>query len=219
MRPAPPPQQPDNPVYVQLQSQLTSTINDQRSTQSQIAALRQQMSDYQRKISVAPQVEKEYRELSRDYQNAQAKYQEIRAKQMEAQVAQNLESDRKGERFTLIEPPLPPEKPVSPNRLAISIVGVLLTLALAVGVVALLETLDATVRGRKDLTLLLREAPLALVPLIGTEREARADRMRLRYALGAVRGGRSLGIAGGALSLQARRCAAGSRCYASSVCE
>ena len=46
-----------------------------------------------------------FRELSRDYDNARLKYQEIRAKQMEAQTAQNLETDRKGERFTLIEPP------------------------------------------------------------------------------------------------------------------
>ena len=42
---------------------------------------------------------------------------------MEAQLAQNLETNRKGERFTLIEPPLPPEEPVSPNRLAVLIIG------------------------------------------------------------------------------------------------
>ena len=50
------------------------------------------------------------------------KYQEILSKQTEAQVAQNLEAERKGEKFTLIEPPQPPEKPVSPNsRLLIMI--------------------------------------------------------------------------------------------------
>jgi succinoglycan biosynthesis transport protein ExoP len=49
--------------------------------------------------------------------SAQLKYQEIRAKQTEVQVSQNLETEHKGERFTMIEPPLPPEKPVSPNRL------------------------------------------------------------------------------------------------------
>jgi hypothetical protein len=105
---------------------------------------------------------------------------------MEAQVAQNLEAGRKGERFSLIEPPLPPEEPVSPNRVAIWIVGVILSLALAVGMVALLETVDATVRNRKDLIKLLSEAPLALIPSIPTEADLRATKRRWRYATGAA---------------------------------
>ena len=64
---------------------------------------------------MSPQIEKQYRELSRDYENARAKYQEIRAKQMEAQTAQNLETDRKGERFTLIEPPTDARKARQPE--------------------------------------------------------------------------------------------------------
>jgi uncharacterized protein involved in exopolysaccharide biosynthesis len=178
--------QADNPAYIQLQAQLSATKNDQQGTSQQIVKLKQQLADYQRKIALSPQVEKEYRELARDYANSQTKYQELRSKQMEAQVAQNLESDRKGERFTLIEPPLPPEEPVSPNRLLIAAVGFLLSCGLAAGAVALLEALDATIRGRDDLLSLLSEAPLILVPTIGTASDARIGRQRVRYALGAV---------------------------------
>ena len=178
--------QPDNPAYIQLQAQLSATKNDIEGTESQVAQLKKQLNDYQRKISMSPQVEKEYRELARDYQNSQAKYQELRAKQMEAQVAQNLEADRKGERFTLIEPPMPPEEPVSPNRLLIWLIGVVLSAGLAVASVALLESMDATVRNRKDLFELLAGAPIALVPVIGTSADASHSRMRARYALGAV---------------------------------
>ncbi len=183
---APKPIQPDNPIYMQLQSQLSATVNDQHGTSQQIASLRAQAASYEHKISLSPQVEREYRELARDYQNAQTKYSELRSKQMEAQVAQNLESDRKGERFTLIEPPLPPEEPVSPNRTIIWIVGVLLSLGLAAGIAALRETLDGTVRGRKDLMRLLSEAPLGLVPMIGTPGDALVLKQRWRYALGGV---------------------------------
>jgi uncharacterized protein involved in exopolysaccharide biosynthesis len=179
-------QAPDNPIYVQLQTQLAANRNERRSLEAQIAQLRAQIAGYQRKIALSPQTEQEYRELARDYQNSQAKYQEIRAKQMEAQVAQNLEADRKGERFTMIEPPLPPEEPVSPNRAAIWIAGVLLSLALAAGTAALRELLDATVRGRKDMVALANEAPLALIPWIGTEKDAKLARHRLRFALGTV---------------------------------
>lgn len=185
-RPTSKAQAPDNPAYIQLRAQLETVKNDREATNTQILALRKTLADYRRKVSTSPQTEKEYRELARDYQNSQLKYQEIRSKQMEAQLAQNLEADRKGERFTLIEPPLPPEAPVSPNRVAIWIVGVILSLGLAGGAAAILEALDATVRGRKDLLQLLNEAPLALIPLIGTPNDAKVSRQRVRYALSAV---------------------------------
>ena len=51
-----------------------------------------------------PEIEREYRDLTRDYDNAQTRYREIKAKQMQAEVAQELEKDRKAERFSLGEP-------------------------------------------------------------------------------------------------------------------
>ena len=78
---------------------------------------------------MSPQVEQQYRELTRDYDNTRLKYQEIRSKQSEAKTAQNLEADRKGERFTLIDPPLPPEEPISPNRKLIFMAGFILSAA------------------------------------------------------------------------------------------
>ncbi|HTU65475.1 MAG TPA: hypothetical protein VMF52_05985 [Steroidobacteraceae bacterium] len=178
----------DNPAFLQIQAQLSANINDRRALARRIDDLRRETTDYRRKISVAPQIEKDYRELSRDYDNARAKYQEIRAKQMEAQTAQNLETDRKGERFTLIEPPLLPEKPVSPNRGLLLIVGVLFSLLAAVGVIWLREKMDTTVRGRKELFELLGVAPLAIVPRIETrvEREAQRRRFRLTAASAAA---------------------------------
>ena len=44
--------------------------------------------------------------LARDLESTQAKYREVSQKRMEAQLAESLELERKGERFTLIEPPL-----------------------------------------------------------------------------------------------------------------
>ena len=119
----------------------------------------------------APLVEAEYRKLSRDYQNALLKYQEIKDKEMEAQLAESLETDRKGERFTLIEPPLRPEEPISPNRPALLLLGVVLALGGGLGSVALAEQFDPTLRGPATLSALLGEAPLTVVPTISTQRE------------------------------------------------
>jgi uncharacterized protein involved in exopolysaccharide biosynthesis len=178
------PKEADNPAYVQIQAQLSATVNDLEAVDAEVGKLHARVAGYQKDLTLAPQVEQEYRELARDYDNTRLKYQEIRSKQSEAKTAQNLESDRKGERFTLIEPPLPPEEPVSPNRKLIFAIGIILSSGLAAGVLWLLETLDSSVRGRLDLLSLTGVAPLALVPHIGTESERRAGRRRKRLTVG-----------------------------------
>jgi succinoglycan biosynthesis transport protein ExoP len=187
--PAPPkltPKEADNPAYVQIQAQLSATLNELTALDEQLAKMRARSLEYQRNVTLAPQVEQEYREIMRDYDNTKLKYAEIRSKSSEAKTAQNLEADRKGERFTLIDPPLPPEEPVSPNRRLIFMLGFMLSAGLAAGVLWLLETLDSSVRGRLDLLKLTGVPPLALVPHIGTEAERRANRRRLRLAVGSA---------------------------------
>lgn len=189
------PKDADNPAYVQIQAQLSATVNDLQAVEQQIEKLRARSNEYARDLSLAPQVEQQYRELTRDYDNTRMKYQEVRSKQSEAKTAQNLETDRKGERFTLIDPPLPPEEPVSPNRKLVFILGVLLSGALSAGILWLLETVDSSVRGRLDLQKLTGVPPLALVPHIGTEAERRASRRRVQLALGGAVASLCLAIA------------------------
>jgi succinoglycan biosynthesis transport protein ExoP len=174
----------DNPAYVQIQAQLSATLNDLKSVDGEAAKLHAKADEYQRDVRLAPQVEQQYRELNRDYDNTRIKYQELRSKLTEAKLAQNLEADRKGERFTLIEPPLPPEEPVSPNRTLILVAGITLSLGVTFGVLWLCEVMDTSVRGRLDLLRITGIAPLALVPHIGTEAERRGARRRVQIAFG-----------------------------------
>lgn len=172
----------DNPAYIQIKAQLSATLNDLKSQADEIVKLRAQADSYQRDVSLAPAVEKEYRDLARDYDNARLKYQEIRSKQVEARTAQDLEADREGERFTLIDPPLVPEEPASPHRWLILAAGFVLSVGLAAAMVRLRETIDTTIRNRGDLLQLVGVPPLALVPHIGTERERRVARRRRQLA-------------------------------------
>jgi uncharacterized protein involved in exopolysaccharide biosynthesis len=174
----------DNPAYVQIQAQVVSTRNDLAALDAETTKLRAKAAEYQSNITLTPQVEKQYRDLSRDYDNARLKYAEIRSKQQEAKTAQDLEADRKGERFTLIDPPLVAEEPVSPNRPLILAIGIVLSLGVTFGALRLLETLDSTIRGRQDLVNLTGIPPLALVPHIGTMAEFRAARRRRWLAAG-----------------------------------
>ena len=179
-----PPIEADNPAYVQVQAQISATRNEMTALDTALLKLRAKAAEYQRNIEASPEIEKDYRELTRDYDNARLKYAEIRSKQQEAKTAQDLEADRKGERFTLIDPPLPPEEPVSPNRKLILIAGFLFSALLTFGVLWVLEKMDTTIRGRTDLFTLTGIPPLALVPHIGTVAEARAARRRMWLAIG-----------------------------------
>jgi succinoglycan biosynthesis transport protein ExoP len=173
----------DNPAYVQIQAQLSGTINDLAATDEQIEKLRARAAEYQKNISLGPQVEQQYRELMRDYDNTRAKYTEVRSKQTEAKASQDLEADRKGERFTLIDPPLPPEEPVSPNRPLVLVLGFLFSCGLAAGALWMLEKVDNSVRGRLDLFELTGVPPLVLVPHITTEGDRKIERRRRRLAI------------------------------------
>jgi succinoglycan biosynthesis transport protein ExoP len=170
----------DNPVYIQVKGQLDALSVDRESEVKKRDELQGKLENYEKRMAQSPEVERQYREMVRELEAAQLKYQEILSKQTEAQVAQNLEAERKGEKFTLIEPPQPPEKPVSPNRMLIVFGGIVLALGLGCGAVVARELLDASVRGPGDIRQLLQVPALASIPLIVTASDrARQRRFRL----------------------------------------
>ncbi len=172
----------DNPPFIQVKGQLDALDVDHEAAIKKRDDLRAKLDDYERRLAQEPAVERQYRELARDLESAQLKYQEIRSKETEVQVSQNLESEHKGERFTMIEPPLPPEKPISPNRFLILVMGFVLSLGAGVGVAMLRDALDLSIRGVQDIRSMLNVPPLAAVPLIATRAEIRRHRRVVMYS-------------------------------------
>lgn len=178
---------PDNPAYVTLQAQLNSTDNEIQSLRSKRTELEKKRAEYEQRLTTMPQIEGEFRNLTRDLENATAKYQEIKAKQMQAQVAQQLESESKGERFTLIDPPILPEEPIKPNRPAILFLSFVFALGAGIGYAAVAESIDTTVRGSRGVLATLQVAPLAVIPYLATDSETAAQRRyRRMLVLGAL---------------------------------
>ena len=174
----------DNPAYIQVKGQLDALTVERESAVKKRDELKAKYDDYERRMARSPEVERQYREMARELESTQLKYQEILSKQTEAQVSQNLETEQKGEKFTMIEPPQPPEKPVSPNRKVILAIGLVLALALGAGAIVARESLDVSVRGPGDIRALLQVPALASIPLIVTAAD-RAWRQRVaRYTWG-----------------------------------
>ncbi|CAI8955078.1 GumC family protein [Methylocaldum szegediense] len=163
--------QPENPAYITLQAQREGVIQDLRTLRKRREEVRAKLREYEKRLLQTPKVERQYLELVRDYENATTRYRELKAKAMEAEVAEQLERKSKGERFSIIEPPLVPEQPLKPNRPAIAFLGMVLAMAGGFGYVLLTENLDQTVRGMKQIAVLAGTAPVAVIPYLQTDEE------------------------------------------------
>jgi uncharacterized protein involved in exopolysaccharide biosynthesis len=184
---------PENPAYIALQTQREVTNTEVKALRAKQAELRSRLIELETRLQQTPQVEREYQDLQRERESEVRRYQEIKAKQAEAQVAQELEKESKGERFSLIDPPQLPEKPDRPKRKAIVLLGFLLSLGGGVGYGALRETLDRSIRGPTGLAAAVDVPLLAAIPYI----ENRGDLKRRRRARGVV----ALSAIGGILAL------------------
>jgi succinoglycan biosynthesis transport protein ExoP len=171
-------QKPDNPAYISLKTQIASAEMEMKSLLEEKKKLTREIDDYQRRIGNAPLVEKEYIELTRDYESAKFKYNEIMNKLMEAKVSQGMEESQRGERFTIVDPAQLPEKPYKPNRVAILLIGLVLAIGSGVGLVAVKENLDHSVKTREDLLLLTGARVLSTIPYLESEEERSARRRK-----------------------------------------
>jgi len=167
---------PDNPAYIQLKAQRDAVMSERASLERKIVELEARIADFQRKMAQAPEVERDYRVLLRDYDSASQKYQETRDKLNQAQSSVNLEVERKGERFTLIEPPQPPEQPVSPNLPVVLALSLVVSIAMSLITVAVRDAQDMSIRGAADIYTILGVMPLAAIPVMRTSAEVARSR-------------------------------------------
>ena len=157
-----------NPAYVQIKSRIDSSEREIRRLQTRQVKMKSKLEDFENRIIKTHQVKRAYDDLTRDRANNLAKYQELRSKQLSAELAENLESENKGESFTLIEPPTVPGKPEKINRPKILIMGIGGSIGAGVGLALLIEFLFGGVRGYNQITQSLGSAPLVVIPMIKT---------------------------------------------------
>ncbi len=180
---------PDNPAYIQLLAQLNAAKTERSTLLTLKNRLFNKLEKYEQGLLKAPQVEREYLELTREYDNNLLKFREVKAKQMEADMAQAMEKDRKAERFSLIEPPLYPDEPFKPNRKAIVFLGFILSFALAVGFAIVKEALNPAIYGPRALIAATGERPLVVVPFIENDEDiAIAKKMKIRILFSLIFG-------------------------------
>ena len=178
---------PDNPAYINLKAQLTNALAEINLLQHRINELDLSATEYRRRMAATPDTEEAYNALIAERNNTQAKFDDLMRKHMEAGVAQGLEKEQKGERFTLIDPARLPEKPFKPNRLAIMLIGLVLGVGAGIGFAALREFSDDAVRNPDQLELATKFPVLAGIPPIITRRDIVRQRWkRIALATGTI---------------------------------
>jgi polysaccharide chain length determinant protein (PEP-CTERM system associated) len=152
----------------ELQLELESLDRQIAAKQTQEHDLRAAGATYQARIEIVPARETELAELTRDYDTLKKIYSDLLAKNEESKVAANLERRQIGEQFNVIDPARLPERPFSPDRPFINLVGALVGLSLGVGLAAFLEFRDASFRNEDEVVAVLALPVLARIPQIIT---------------------------------------------------
>lgn len=178
---------PENPAYINIQAQLNSVVSSLDGLKNSRTIVKRRLQDYATRVERTPELEPDYLVLIRDRDTSAQKYQDIRSRLLEAKVSEGLEVQRKGERFSLIDPPGLPESPEKPNRKAIVLLGVILAMAGGAGVAALAEHLDHSIRTPEQLLRVTQAFPLAVIPYMPNRADVgRALRRRGRIRMAGV---------------------------------
>jgi hypothetical protein len=159
-----------------MESQMSDVNSQIGGIQARTATLETNVQDLQARILQTPAIESEYNSLQEQHAAALQRYQSFKDKEADAQVAENMEQQSKGETFSVIEPPQYPDIPVTPNRKLLCAAGILLSLMAGAALMIALDILDTRIYDPKNLMQAFGEMPLASVPYILTGSEFRARR-------------------------------------------
>ena len=158
----------DNPVYIQIRAQRETMESQERSLISKQAELRARRDEVERKALRSSDVEKQLSALYRRLNSATQSYQATREKAFVSKMGQAMETQSKGERFSLVEPPDTPLLPSSPNRPVLLALLIVLVLAVGFGWPQVAESMDGSITSARALERVQGAPPIAEIPLIET---------------------------------------------------
>jgi uncharacterized protein involved in exopolysaccharide biosynthesis len=131
--------------------------------------LQTQIKLYQGRVSLSPEVEEQYKQLTRDYETLQKVYDDDLAKKRQSEKQTSMELEQQGEQMRVLRPADLPDSPSFPNRWMFAGGGLAGGLALGFGLALWLELRDTSVRTEEDVIALLELPVLSQLPWVGTK--------------------------------------------------
>ncbi|PYR76538.1 MAG: hypothetical protein DMF86_11890 [Acidobacteria bacterium] len=155
--------------------EIAARQNDQQRVRTEMAL-------YQSRLDAAPIREAEMTELTRDYDTIQQIYRGLLAKREDSKVAANLEQRQVGEQFRVLDPARVPERPFSPDRMKLNLMGIAFGLVLGLASVAAIEYFDTSLKTEDDVRTVLSLPVIATIPLLTQTMGDVRVRARLRWS-------------------------------------
>ena len=113
-----------------------------------------------------------------DYETLQKTYVALLGKKEDSKISENLERHQSGGQFRILDPAREPEKPFSPKRQQLDMMGAAFGLALGLGLTVLLEYLDSSLKTEDDVVQALMLPVLALIPMMASVGDEPRSRKR-----------------------------------------
>jgi len=165
---------------LQIESQLNANQQKIVHLEQTAKKLDRQIDEYQNRLNVVPLREQELAEISREHEQSKAAYDTLVSKKTQSEMATNLEKERQGELFTVIDPPNLPQRPYWPDRFKLSLLGLMAGTFLALGITCLAEMIDVRIHRDEDLRDLISLPILTGIPVLQTAAEEQQQKMRRR---------------------------------------
>jgi polysaccharide biosynthesis transport protein len=173
-----PPVAPPKYVNPVLQTQVSALESEIAKHKEQVQSLSRQVASYQAKLEAIPVREQEITGLVRDYEISKAHYGQLLNSELSAATATQLEVRQKGEKFSILDPAQPAQKPSRPNRALINAGGSLGGLALGLFLALATEFLGMSITSADHLTAVSGFPVLEVIPSIETLVDRLAGRRR-----------------------------------------
>src|SRR5579863_319014 len=165
---------PYEPVAVRrLRAQIRSDNQIIAERTKEQDRLRNKIKLYEERMKLSPEVELQYKELTRGHSMALQSYNDLQQKVTDSVMATELEHRQEGEQFRVLDPANLPDTPSFPNRPLFAFGGFAGGLALGVGLTFILERRDTAVRTEKDVEFALKLPVIAMVPVVGSLAEGK----------------------------------------------
>jgi len=163
----------DTPEIQQLRAQVHQYDAIMKEKTAQQRDVQRQIALYQSRLQLSPNVEEQYKILTRDYQTALDFYNGLLKKRSESAMVSDMNHQAESAEFRILDAANLPEGPSFPNPLYFSLGGLAAGLALGVGIIALREVRDKTLRTEEDVEFFLQLPTLANIPSVeGARRHA-----------------------------------------------
>jgi len=164
----------ETPEIQKLRAQIQQDKEAIAQSTAQQSYIEGQIHLYQSRVELSPNVEEQYKILTRDYDTAQKFYSGLLSKKSESAMTADMERRQEGEQLKVLDPANLPDSPSFPNRALFAGGGLGVGFALGLGIAMLFELRESAIRTELDIEACFGLPTLALIPTLYDENDGEA---------------------------------------------